>query len=107
VVDVARQQQVRPAIEHHAQLATCGRVVIAAKRTVRMLEVADETALDATRDCERPQHSVVCQRPAHPRVRAKLPQVSGGETGGRLEVISGRAGGREMSFIAPPTALRP
>ena len=88
----ARQQQVRPAIEHHAQLAPRGGVIIAAKRMVRMLEVADETVLDATRDRERPHHSVAFERPAHSRVRAKLSEVSGCDMGGRLEVIGGRAG---------------
>ena len=92
VVDVARQQQVRPAIEHHAQLAACGGVIIAAKRMVRMLEVADETVPDAARERDRPHHSVAFERPAHPRVRAKLSEVSGCEMGGRLEVIGGRAG---------------
>ena len=104
VVDVARQQQVRPAIEHHAQLAACGGDVIAAKRMVRMLEVADETVPDASRERDRPHHSVAFERPAQPRVRAKLAEVSGCELGGRLEVIGGRAG---IRFIAPPTALRP
>ena len=57
-----------------------------------MLEVADETVPDATRERDRPHHSVAFERPAHPRVRAKLSEVSGGEMGGRLEVIGGRAG---------------
>ena len=92
VVDVARQQQVRPAIEHHAQLAPCGGVIIAAKRMVRMLEVADETVPDAARERDRPHHSVAFQRPAHSRVRAQLSEASGCEMGGRLEVIGGRAG---------------
>ena len=92
VVDVARQQQVRPAIEHHAQLAPRGGDIIAAKRMVRMLEVADETVPDAARERDRPHHSVAFERPAHPRVRAKLSEVSGCEMGGRLEVIGGRAG---------------
>ena len=59
---------------------------------VRMLEVADETVLDATRDRERPHHSVAFERPADPRVRAKLSEGSGCELGGRLEVIRWRAG---------------
>ena len=92
VVDVARQQQVRPAIEHHAQLAPCGGDIIAAKRMVRMLEVADETVPDAARERDRPHHPVAFERPADPRVRAKLSEVSGGETGGRLEVVGGRPG---------------
>ena len=87
VVDVARQQQVRPAIEHHAQLAPRGGDVVAAKRMVRMLEVADETVPDAALERDRPHHSVAFERPAHPRVRAKLSEVSGCEMGGRLEVI--------------------
>ena len=92
VVDVGRQQQVRPAIEHHAQLAPRGGDVVAAERMVRMLEVADETVPDAARERDRPHHSVAFERPAHPRVRAKLSEVSGCEMGGRLEVIRGRAG---------------
>ena len=68
VVDVARQQQARPAIEHHAQLTPCGGDVIAAKRMVRMLEVADETVPDAAFERDRPHHPVAFERPAHPRV---------------------------------------
>ena len=69
-----------------------------------MLEVADETVLDAARERDRPHHSVAFERPAHSRVRAKLSEVSGGEMGGRLEVIGGRAGDevhRAADGVAP------
>ena len=56
-----------------------------------MLEVADETVPDAALERDRPHHSVAFERPAHPRVRAKLSEVSGYEMGGRLEVIRWRA----------------
>ena len=92
LVDVARQQHARPAIEHHAQLAPCGGGVVAAKRMVRMIEVADETVTDTARDRERSHHAVAFERPAHPRVRATLSEVSSRETGRRLKVVGRRAG---------------
>ena len=111
VVDVTRQQQVRPPIEHHAQLTARGGDIIAAKRVVQMFEVADETVPDATFERDRPHHSVAFQRPAHPRVRAKLSEVAGGDTGGRLEVIGGRPGNevhRPADGVPPiQRALRP
>ena len=75
-VDIARQQQIRPAIEDHAQLAPCRGDVIAAKRMVRMLEVADVAVADAARERDRPHHSVAFERPADPRVGAKLVRSS-------------------------------
>ena len=111
MVDVTRQQQVRPPIEHHAQLTARGGDIIAAKRVVQMFEVADETVPDATFERDRPHQSVAFQRPAHPRVRAKLSEVAGGDMGGRLEVIGGRPGNevhRPADGVPPiQRALRP
>ena len=56
VVDIARQQHVRPAIEHHAQLAPRRGDIIAAKRMARMLVVADEAVPDPTHERDRPHH---------------------------------------------------
>ena len=92
VVDVARQQQIRPAIEDHAQLAPRRGDIVAAKRMVRMLEVADVAVADAPRERDRPHHPVAFERPADPRVGAKLAEVPGGEIGGRLEVVRRRPG---------------
>ena len=92
VVDVARQQQVRPAIEDHAQLASRRGDIIAAKRMVRMLEVVDVAVPDAARERDRPHQSVALERPADPRVRTKLSEVPGCEIGGRLEVVRWRPG---------------
>ena len=52
VVDVGRQQQVRAAIEHHAQLTPRGGVIIAAKWMIGMLQVPDITVPDAARECD-------------------------------------------------------
>ena len=57
-----------------------------------MLEVADVAVADATRERDRPHHPVAFERPADPRVGAKLAEVPGGELGGRLEVVRGRPG---------------
>ena len=78
-VDVARQQQIRPAIEDDAQLAPRRGDIVAAKRMVRMLEVADVAVPDAARERDRPHHPVAFERPADPRVGAKLSEVPGGE----------------------------
>ena len=90
-VDITRQQQIRPVIEHHAQLAPCCGDVIAAKRMVRMLEVADVTLADAARERDRARHAVAFERPAGPRGGAKRVEVPGGEIGGRLESRSSGA----------------
>ena len=92
MVDVGRQQQVRPAIEHHLQLAAGGGDIIAAERMVRMVEVADETIPDASRERHGAHHPVAFQRSAEPGVDAKLSEVSSCETGGGLEIVGGRPG---------------
>ena len=91
-VDVARQQQIRPAIEDDAQLAPCRGDIVAAKRMIRMFEVADVAVADATRERDRPHHPVTFERATDPRVGAKLAEVPGGKIGGRLEVVRGRLG---------------
>ena len=92
MIDVARQQQVRPAIEDHAQLAPCRGDIVAAQRMIRMFEVADVAVADAPRERDRPHHPVALERPADPRVGAKLAEVPGGKSGGCLEVVRGRLG---------------
>ena len=92
VVDVARQQQIRPAIEDDAQLAPRRGDIVAAKRMVRMVEVADVAVADAPRERDSPHHPVAFERAADPRVGAKRAEVPGGELGGRLEVVGGRPG---------------
>ncbi len=57
-----------------------------------MLEVADVSVANATREGDSPHHPVAFERPADPRVGAKLAEVPGGEIGGRLQLIRGRPG---------------
>ena len=110
-VDVARQQQIRPAIEDDAQLAPCRGDIVAAKRMIRMFEVADVAVADAARERDRSHHLVTFERATDPRVGAKLAEVPGGEIGGRLEVVRGRLGDqvhRSTDRIASiQRALRP
>src|SRR5262245_10868088 len=47
-VDIARHQQVRPAVEDHSELAPRRGDVVAPKRVVRMFEVADIAVLDTS-----------------------------------------------------------
>ena len=92
MVDVARQHEIRPAIDDHAQLAACRCDIVAAQRMIRMFEVADVAVADAPRERHSPHHLVAFERSADPRVGAKLAEAPGGKIGGRLEVVRRRLG---------------
>ena len=91
-IDVARQQQIRAAIEDDAQLAAGRGDIVAAKRMVRMLEIADVAVADAARERERSHDSVSLERAADPRVAVKRAEVPRRELGGRLKFVCGRPG---------------
>jgi hypothetical protein len=104
IIDIARQQEIRPAIEDHAQLAARRRDVMAAEAMIRMVQVADVAIADTSRDRDRSHHPVAHERAAGPRTAAKLLEIPGCEIGGHLQSF---AGGLEIRLIAPATAFRP
>ena len=92
IVDVARQPQIGPSIEHEEELATRGGHVIAAERMARMVEVAHVAVPDAARERDRSHHLVANERAADVRVSAKLGEVPGRELCGNLHVVGRRLG---------------
>ena len=92
IVDVARQPQIGPAIEHQEQLAAGRGHVIAAEGMVGMIEVANVAVLDAARERDRSHHLVANERAADVRASAKLREVPGRDIRGHLHVVGRRLG---------------